>query len=659
MRQDWLKTNLAEFSRMLQGQRDLNAVCGLVLSELAPLVSAKHGVFYTMDLSDPDEPRLRFQAGYAYRPRDLLPTVFRVGEGLIGQCALEKRRLLLTDVPSDYISISSGLGEALPLNIIVLPVLFEGQLRAVIELASFEPFVDVHLDFLDQLTESLGIVLNTIEVNMRTEELLKQSQSLAHELQSQQEELRRTNEELRQNAGLLAEQNAEVERKNLEVEQARSSLEEKAEQLALTSKYKSEFLANMSHELRTPLNSLLILAQQLGDNPERNLSDKQIEFANIIQSSGQELLAMINDILDLTKIESGTVALDLREETFTDLRDTVERNFRHLADSKGLAFEIILEAGLPRRLRTDSKRLLQVLRNLLSNAFKFTDRGRVELRVRPATAGWDPQAPSFKNAGPVIAIDVTDTGIGIPRDKQWVIFEAFQQADGTTSRKYGGTGLGLSISRELVQLLGGQIKLDSRVGHGSTFTFYLPATYPERSEDRLARDWGDEGSGAASPATAAEAPSRARQEPDGALGLPATGSAAGPDKHLAGHRVLVVDDDVRNVYALTALLERHGMHVVAAESGDEAITSLRQDPAIEAVLLDVMMPDKDGYVTMSEIRTLPQRGGLPIIAVTARAMKGDRERCLEAGATDYVAKPVDASQLLRMLRRAFDVKPVR
>jgi signal transduction histidine kinase/HAMP domain-containing protein/CheY-like chemotaxis protein len=660
MRQDWLKTNLAEFSRMLQGQRDLNAVCGLVLSELAPLVSAKHGVFYTMDLSDPDEPRLRFQAGYAYRPRHGLPTVFRVGEGLIGQCALEKRRLLLTDVPSDYISISSGLGEAPPLNIIVLPVLFEGQLRAVIELASFEPFVDVHLDFLDQLTESLGIVLNTIEVNMRTEELLKQSQSLAQELQSQQEELRRTNEELRQNAGLLAVQNAEVERKNLEVEQARSSLEEKAEQLALTSKYKSEFLANMSHELRTPLNSLLILAQQLGDNPERNLSDKQIEFANIIQSSGQELLTMINDILDLTKIESGTVALDLREETFTDLRDTVERSFRHLADSKGLAFEIILEAGLPRRLRTDSKRLLQVLRNLLSNAFKFTDRGRVELRVRPATAGWDPEVPSFKNAGPVIAIDVTDTGIGIPRDKQWVIFEAFQQADGTTSRKYGGTGLGLSISRELVQLLGGQIKLDSRVGQGSTFTFYLPARYPELSEDRLAREMGgEEGPGAASPATASKAPSRARQEPNGALGLPATGSAAGPDRHLAGHRVLVVDDDVRNVYALTALLERHGVQVVAAESGDQAISSLRQDPTIEAVLLDVMMPDKDGYVTMSEIRALPHQGGLPIIAVTARAMKGDRERCLEAGATDYVAKPVDAAELLRMLRKAFDVKRVR
>jgi len=589
-----------------------------------------------------------------------LPTVFRVGEGLIGQCALEKRRLLLTEVPANYISISSGLGEALPLNIIVLPVLFEGQLRAVIELASFEPFVDVHLDFLDQLTESLGIVLNTIEVNMRTEDLLKQSQSLAHELQSQQEELRRTNEELRQNAGLLAEQNAEVERKNLEVEQARSSLEEKAEQLALTSKYKSEFLANMSHELRTPLNSLLILAQQLGDNPERNLSDKQIEFANIIQSSGQELLAMINDILDLTKIESGTVALDLREETFTDLRDTVERNFRHLADSKGLAFEIILEAGLPRRIQTDNKRLLQVLRNLLSNAFKFTDRGRVELRVRPATAGWDPQAPSFKDAGPVIAIDVTDSGIGIPRDKQWVIFEAFQQADGTTSRKYGGTGLGLSISRELVQLLGGQIKLDSRVGHGSTFTLYLPASYPELSEDRLARDrGGEDGAGATSPATATEAVPPSRREPDGALGLAATGPAAGPDEHLAGHRVLVVDDDVRNVYALTALLERHGVHVVAAESGDEAVTSLREDPAIEAVLLDVMMPDKDGYVTMSEIRALPQRGGVPIIAVTARAMKGDRERCLEAGATDYVAKPVDASQLLRMLRRAFDVKRVR
>ena len=474
--QDWLKTNLARFNRVLQGQRDLMTVSKMILSELAPLVNAQHGVFYTMSNADPEEPVLRFQAGYAYKERKNLATVFRVGEGLVGQCAMEKERILLTGVPQDYVKINSALGESSPLNIIVLPVLFEGQVRAVIELASFERFSAIHQDFLDQLTESIGIVLNTIEANMTTESLLKQSQSLAHELQSQQEELQKTNEELEQKARLLAEQNTEVERKNLEVEQAKRSLEEKAEQLEITSRFKSEFMANMSHELRTPLNSLLILAQQLSDNPDGNLSDKQVEFARIIRSSGQDLLSLINDILDLSKIESGTVVLDLEQEKLVDIYDFVERTFRHVADSKKLQFKVDLAADLPPVITTDAKRLQQVLKNLLSNAFKFTEKGSVQLRIAPAAGGWSSDNEHLNTAGSVISFEVRDTGIGIPGEKQRQIFEAFQQADGSTARKYGGTGLGLSISRQLVRLLGGEIRLESEVDAGSSFTIFVPVT---------------------------------------------------------------------------------------------------------------------------------------------------------------------------------------
>ncbi|MGH7746274.1 MAG: GAF domain-containing protein, partial [Candidatus Dormibacteria bacterium] len=351
--QDWLKTNLARFTSMLQGQRDLLTVAKLILSELAPLVSAQHGVIYMAEQRNSDPPVLRYHAGYGYRERKHLATTFRLGEGLVGQCAMEKERILLTQVPTDYVQISSGLGEAPPLNIIVLPVLFEGQVRAVIELASFNRFSPTHQDFLDQLTESIGIVLNTIEANMRTESLLEQSQSLAHELQSQQEELQQTNEELEDKARLLAEQNTEVEHKNTEVENARRALEEKAEQLALTSKYKSEFLANMSHELRTPLNSLLILAQHIADNIDGNLTDKQVEYANIIRASGQDLLALINDILDLSKIESGTVSLDLAEESVSGLLEDIERSFRHVATGRGLDFTTEIEPGVPITLQTD------------------------------------------------------------------------------------------------------------------------------------------------------------------------------------------------------------------------------------------------------------------------------------------------------------------
>ena len=473
--QDWLKTNLAKFSRMLQGQRDLLTVSRLILSELVPVVSAQQAVFYTLDNSG-EEPGLKLLASYASTPRATRRSL-KLGEGLIGQCAVEKRKILLTQVPKKYLSISSGLGESDAASIIVLPVLFEGLVKGVLELASFEKFSSTHQALLDQLTESIGIVLNTIEANTLTEDLLKQSQSLAGELQSQQEELRQTNQELEEKATLLVEQNEEVERKNEEVEQARLALEEKAEQLALTSKYKSEFLANMSHELRTPLNSLLILSDQLSRNPEGNLSSRQTEFAKTIHASGKELLTLINDILDLSKIESGTVVVDVGELRFPDLLDYVERTFRHVAEAKGVGFRIRVGRDVPRSIYTDSIRFQQVIKNLLSNAFKFTERGQVTLSVDTAREGWSPQIESLNRARSVLAVSVSDTGIGISPEKQQIIFEAFQQADGSTSRKYGGTGLGLAISREIARLLGGEIRLKSAPGEGSTFILFLPQVY--------------------------------------------------------------------------------------------------------------------------------------------------------------------------------------
>ena len=503
--QDWLKTNMAKFSRMLQGQKDLLTVGRLILSELAPVVNAQQGVFYVMGV-DRDEPALMLLSSYAYKQRKHLDNLFKLGEGLVGQCALEKEKIIITNAPPDYIQITSGLGEAAPLNIIVIPVLFEGQVKAVLELASFDRFSPMHLTFLDQLTESIGIVVNTIEANTRTEDLLKQSQSLAKELQSQQQELQLTNQQLGEKAQLLAEQNVEVERKNSEVEQARSALEEKAAQLALTSRYKSEFLANMSHELRTPLNSLLILSDQLAHNSEANLSSKEVEFAQTIHAAGQDLLSLINDILDLSKIESGTVVVDPADVPFVDLRDYIDRTFRHVAETAGLAFEMQFSESLPPVIYTDSKRLQQVIKNLLSNAFKFTSLGGVTFRARRARSGWSADNEGLNQADQVIAFSVRDTGIGIPIDKQQIIFEAFQQADGSTSRKYGGTGLGLAISREIARLLGGEIKLVSAPGDGSTFTLYLPARCAPRPMRRATRLLGRE------PASTAEL-THSRQEP--------------------------------------------------------------------------------------------------------------------------------------------------
>ncbi|MGZ8938517.1 MAG: response regulator, partial [Limisphaerales bacterium] len=913
--QDWLKTNLAKFSRMLQGQKDLLTVGKLILSELAPVVGAHQGVFYLMDASGKEEAYLKLLASYAYRERKNVDNRFRLGEGLVGQCALEKERILLTNVPENYIQIASGLGESKPNNIIVLPIVFEGAVKAVMELASFEKFSPTHLAFLDQLTESIGIVLNTLEANMRTEDLLKQSQSLARELQAQQEELQQTNAELEEKAKLLVLQNEEVARKNREVEQARQALEEKASQLALTSKYKSEFLANMSHELRTPLNSLLILANQLAENPEGNLSGKQVEFAKTIHGAGIDLLTLINDILDLSKIESGTVSIDVVDLPMTNLQDYLDRTFRHVAESKKLAFNIRLDSQFPKAIQTDTKRLQQVLKNLLSNAFKFTEQGEVALEMFLPTSGWSTENESLNRAGTVVAFSVRDTGIGIPPEKQQIIFEAFQQADGSTSRRFGGTGLGLAISREIARLLGGEIRLSSQPGEGSTFTLYLPqnlvAKQPKRAPstpvewidaprrelltpavmdspiptlDSKDGEYGDDrnniapgdrvvmiveddktfadyllnmahehgfkglvtsrGSTALAMArehkpdaitldlglpdmegwkvldrlkddpntrhipvqiiTAEEERERGLQQ--GALafitkpvekaslddafkeirqyierqvksllvveddevqrmsiseligetdvqitgvstaqealeklrsghydcmvldlGLPdMTGfelmeemrkdvalrslpvivytgrdltkkeetqlkrmaktiivkDVRSPerlldetalflhrvqskmpepqrrmleklhktDEMLSSKKVLVVDDDIRNIFAMTSLLERHNMVVYSAENGRDAIDVLRDNDDIDVVLMDIMMPEMDGYDTMQEIRKVPKFKGLPILALTAKAMKGDREKCIDAGASDYIAKPVDTEQLLSLLR---------
>jgi HAMP domain-containing protein/signal transduction histidine kinase/CheY-like chemotaxis protein len=908
--QDWLKTNLAKFSRMLQGQKDLLTVARLILSELAPVVKAQHGVFYVLRAAE-GPGRLALLASYAHERPGSVADEFWLGEGLIGQCAVERQKIMLT-VPPDYIRISSGLGHSVPVNVIVLPILFEGQVKAVLELASFEQFNASDHALLDQLTESIGIVINTIEANMRTEGLLAQSQSLAGELQSRQEELQNTNQELQEKARLLAHQNVEVERKNQEVEQARKALEEKAEQLALTSKYKSEFLANMSHELRTPLNSLLILSDQLSKNTDGNLTGKQTEFAKTIHSSGTDLLMLINDILDLSKIESGTVAVDIRELRLADLHAYVERTFRHVAESKNLEFAVRVEPDVPATMLTDAKRLQQVIKNLLANAFKFTRHGRVSLTI--SKAGRDAHAENdlLRDASVVLSFAVVDTGIGISTDKQHIIFEAFQQADGSTSRKFGGTGLGLAISREIARLLGGEIQLVSAPGRGSTFTLHLPQTHTLRSSPRrmpamvldppswpavrpseesdsapapiqneidddrervqpgdrtllivendlafarllvdVARDAGFKTLVTAFGATALaltrqyrptaitldislpdidgwrvldrlkndldsrhipveiittgddlsrgrrlgavsvlrkpvqtreellaalerlrdcaeqrgkdlvivhpDAPTRealssllasddvtvlavpsltqaveqlradrvdclvlASVPADGLLGvvgetpfegareipliaygppgwggdveraLRAQGSevtvipVASPERlldqcalrlhqpfdrmsdrqrqvlrvlhqgttALAGRKVLIVDDDIRNIFALTSILERQEMTIVSAETGRDAIAMLEKYQDIDVVLMDVMMPEMDGFETMRAIRENenPQFRSLPIIAVTAKAMKGDREKCIEAGASDYLAKPVDSEELVAKLR---------
>ncbi len=573
---------------------------------------------------------------------------FQLRQGLVGQCAYEKKAILITNVPADYVTVSSGLGESSPLTIIVLPVLFEGEVKGIIELASFRPFLPIRQLFLAQLTESIGVVLNVIIANMRTTELLAQSQGLTTELQiqsreltTQQDQLKRTNLalekqalELEEKARQLANQNRKVEEKNREVEQARVAVEEKATQLALISKYKSEFLANMSHELRTPLNSLLILAKLLSDNTDKTLTDKQVEYARTIHGSGVDLLALINEILDLSKVESGKMRIEPRPLELQELADFVVRTFEPVAEQKGLTLEIEIQPD-SRQIETDPQRLQQILKNLLSNAFKFTDAGAVSLRVGLAREGVKLENPNLVGAPRVFAFEVQDTGIGITMDKQRIIFEAFQQVDGTTNRKYGGTGLGLSISRELARLLGGEIRLESTPKSGSIFTLYLPEHAPlVQDVEELAK--------LPTPRLPAIVPSHASAARD----TPTHGT------------VLVVDDDFRNIFAMSSILEGRGLDVIYAEDGHGALDALEKN-AVDLVLLDIMMPEMDGYETIVAIRKNDARKDLPIVAVTAKALNEDREKCLEVGANDYLPKPVDPDRLLEVIDRYTRDLPAR
>ncbi|PWU20808.1 MAG: hybrid sensor histidine kinase/response regulator, partial [Bdellovibrio sp.] len=603
--QDWLKTNLAKFSGMMQGQRSITSVAQLIMSELNPLVESRLGTFYIAE-GEGENTSLSLIASYAFRERKNLANRYSLKEGLVGQCAFEKKTILLTNPPDNYIQIESSLGEGTPVNIIVLPVLFEGDLKAVIELASFKPFSQNYLNFLAQLMDSIGVILNMISSSMRTEELLK--------------ELKKSNAELEAQAKELEDKAKLLEVKNQEVELASGSLEEKAEQLSLISKYKSEFLANMSHELRTPLNSLLILSQSLVENREKNLTAEQVKYATTIHSAGQDLLALINEILDLSKVEAGKMPIDPKGVKVAQIRDYLDSTFKPVADHKDLEFKIEIQDGVPDGVFTDENRLQQILKNLLSNAFKFTEKGGVTLTIGPASRDRRFEMETLNQAKNVIALSVSDTGIGIPMEKQKLIFEAFQQADGTISRKYGGTGLGLTISREIARLLGGIIEVESTPGVGSVFTLYLPQKYV--SQDILALT---------------------EREP--AVVIPPLPK----DANFTGCRVLVVDDDMRNVYAITSILESHGIIVSFAENGKQAIRSLKENPAVDIVLMDTMMPEMDGLEAMRAIRAMNEFQNLPIISLTAKAMKGDRERCLAAGASDYITKPVDPNNLLSLM----------
>lgn len=680
--QNWLKSNLAELTQMLQGQRDPIVVTQLLLSKLAPLVGAQQGVLYVLDL-ETDPPVLKLLSSYAYQERKHLSNQFQIGESLVGQCALEKQRICLTNVPSDYIRISSGLGEASPLNIVVLPVLFEDQVTAVIELASFQQFNQVHLTLLDQVTPNVGVILNTIASDIRTAQLLQQSQALAEALQQrqaeleqgnqrlqqqsrelqiseallkeQQEELQQTNEELQQlneeleeKAELLSLQKREVEQKNQEIEKARQDISEKAEQLETSSKYKSEFLANMSHELRTPLNSLLILARLLSENNEGNLTEKQTEYSRTIYSAGTDLLDLINDILDLAKIESGMMALMPEAMPFKDLQLYLERTFSQVAAQKALEFRVELDADLLPALVTDPKRLQQILKNLLSNAFKFTEQGQIilhiapteaTLRAHPATIPAIISATQTATQQPAIAFSVQDTGIGIALEKQKIIFEAFQQADGTTSRKYGGTGLGLSISRELAQLLGGHIQLSSEPGHGSTFTLYLPVLPNPESKLSIGSV------SAASPTL--QQPETALAQTRAALALPA--SVLMPDDRDSiqpGDRVLlIIEDDVNFAKILLEMARAQGFKVLVSLQGNVGL-ELAQAFKPDAVMLDLRLPDTDGWTILDRLKHDVNTRHIPVHILS---VDEEQQRGLQLGAIAYLQKPVSATAITQAL----------
>ncbi|MFE9479039.1 HAMP domain-containing protein [Streptomyces spororaveus] len=653
--QDWLKTNLARVSGLMQGTRDLTDLVQLIMNEVPPLVDAQYGAFFLAE-EDREGRYLIMRASYG-SPDDPAapPRRFRFGQSLVGQAVAGRRALTVDRLPAGYATVASGAGAADPAVLVILPIVVEDQTLGAVELASFAPFTAIHRDFLDQFVEAIGVSVSALIANARTDELLEESQRLtaelssrSQELQSRQDELQRSNAELEEKAALLADRNRDIERKNLEIEQARRELETRAQQLSRTSMYKSEFLANMSHELRTPLNSLLILAQLLSRNPDGNLTDKQVDYAEVIHSAGSDLLQLINDILDLSKVEAGK--MDLHPEVFPlqHLLSSLDATFRPVAAARDLDLRVVTGRGLPETMFTDQARLRQVLRNLVGNAVKFTEQGYIELRVDVAPPAALPAALRQGDV-PVAAFQVSDTGIGIPEERLETVFNAFQQGDGTTSRRYGGTGLGLSISREVAHLLGGFIEVRSTPGEGSVFTLFLPMRTPEMAAHLAAPTASTAGPTVADVLTdhvesaeesAAPVPLPAGDTaPAGTADVP-TVLPTGP-----GPTVLVVDDDARNIFALTEILRREGMRVLRAEDGRSGLALLAEHADVDLVLMDVMMAGMDGYATTAAIRALPGYTNVPIVAVTAQAMPGDREKALAAGADDYVTKPVDADEL--------------
>lgn len=615
-----LETKVNEIIVLLQGITDLSTVANLFMNKISLIINAQMGVIYLRKWECNNGcvinagQSLIPLASYACDINLLKEKSIQLGKGIIGQCAQDHQTVILNDIPKDYLKISSGLGEAPPQAILVLPIEFEGEVIAVLEFASLHTFTLFEQKLLERIAGILGIALYSIAQQMQMKKLLEQSQSLTEELQIQSKELQLQHGELRSALEQLEKQYQESELKTQEI--------------AKVSQFKSEFLANMSHELRTPLNSILILAQTLAENKKGGLTPKQVEYATTIYSAGKDLLDLINDILDLSKVESGKMNIILSKVNLEDLQKELEGQFMPVADQKGLSFEIQISPELPKIITMDKAHVLQILKNLLANAFKFTERGSVQLEFYQP--GKDTLDEEGLNEIPFLAVTVSDTGPGIPEEQQTLIFEAFRQVDGTISRKYGGTGLGLSISRQLAHLIGGTIKLKSKVGKGSIFTLYIPMVLSDirKTEPALHDEITD--------------PSQIPTEESKLIFV--------NPKPLEGKTILIVDDDISNVFALTSLLEAYKMNALFAENGREALEMLADHSEIDLVLMDIMMPEMDGYETMSAIRQIDKLKMLPIIAVTAKAMKNDREKCIEAGASDYIQKPINTDQLLSVMQ---------
>ncbi|WP_166242020.1 response regulator [Paenibacillus turpanensis] len=644
--QSWKKAAIAEVTLLYQGVQDLHMLANAFLSEIVPKIGASHGVFYIMMDHDGERPYLKKSASYAEQVEHSLPEELQLGEGLIGQCAMDNKSIALTSVPSNYIRIGSGLGSAAPASIMILPVSSENTVLAVFEVASFTPFTGSELALLEELADTMSVPINRIRNHMKVQQLLRESQVYSEELQAQSEELQQQQEELRALNERLEEQVKQSERKSKELERSKKEIEEKNKEIMLASKYKSEFLANVSHELRTPLNSMLILSQMLAENKNGNLQPKQLEFIRTIHSSGTDLLNLINEILDLSKIESGKAELSSDITTVGECLTAAMKQFEPVALQRKIQFVLESDPGLlEQKMVIDQQKLDSIIKNLLSNAVKFTEKGNVKLSARKAEPSEIEGHPVLTILDDVLAISVTDTGIGIPKEKFDIIFEAFQQADGTTSRKFGGTGLGLSISKEFAALLGGFIRVESQVDVGSTFTLYIPMDSREWMV-RLAE-------AEAAAASAAEKAERLEFEDNGSSEIETQSSPKVDQEQfdlLNGKKVLLVDDDMRNIYALTTFLETYGIQVHFAENGEEGIELLLEQPDTDLVLMDIMMPRMDGYEAIGKIRSMPEFEKLPIIALTAKAMKNDKEECIRAGASDYISKPVQIDQLLSLLQ---------